>query len=159
MRILWQLTGMQGKESAMYIQELELFQRIPSHIINEIAEFTVEEEYSTDQVLFRQGQDAEYLYLLLDGQVAIIVEGEGKVVFPITEPGSIFGWSALVEPRKYTASAEFAMDSKVLKLDGERLLRLFERFPAEGLLIMRRLAGVIAARLLDSYQRLSIPKK
>lgn len=143
----------------MYIQELELFQRIPSHIINEIAEFTVEEEYSTDQVLFRQGQDAEYLYLLLDGQVAIIVEGEGKVVFPITEPGSIFGWSALVEPRKYTASAEFAMDSKVLKLDGERLLRLFERFPAEGLLIMRRLAGVIAARLLDSYQRLSIPKK
>jgi len=119
----------------------------------------VEEEYSTDQVLFRQGQDAEYLYLLLDGQVAIIVEGEGKVVFPITEPGSIFGWSALVEPRKYTASAEFAMDSKVLKLDGERLLRLFERFPAEGLLIMRRLAGVIAARLLDSYQRLSIPKK
>ncbi len=143
----------------MYIQELELFQRIPSHIINEIAEFTVEEEYSTDQVLFRQGQDAEYLYLLLDGQVAIMVEGEGKVVFPITEPGSIFGWSALVEPRKYTALAEFAMDSKVLKLDGERLLRLFERFPAEGLLIMRRLAGVIAARLLDSYQRLSIPKK
>lgn len=143
----------------MYIQELELFDRIPSHIINEIAEFAIEEDYSAEQVLFRQGEDADYLYLLEDGQLAILVEGEKRVVFPITEPGSIFGWSALVEPRKYTASAEFAMDSKVMKLDGERLLRLFERHPHEGLLIMRRLAGVIAGRLMDSYQKLSFSER
>ena len=143
----------------MYIQELELFDRIPSHIINEIADFAVEENYSVEQVLFRQGEDADYLYLLEDGQLAIVVEGEKRVVFPITEPGSIFGWSALVEPRKYTASAEFTMDSKVMKLDGERLLRLFERHPHEGLLIMRRLAGVIASRLLDSYQKLSFSER
>ncbi|MGA7877052.1 MAG: cyclic nucleotide-binding domain-containing protein [Desulfoferrobacter sp.] len=143
----------------MYIQELELFERIPSHIINDIAGFAVEENYSAEKVLFRQGEDADYLYLLEDGQLAIIVEGEKKVVFPITEPGSIFGWSALVEPRKYTASAEFAMDSKVMKLDGERLLRLFEQHPHEGLLIMRRLAGVIAGRLMDSYQKLSISER
>lgn len=143
----------------MYIQELELFDRIPSHIINEIAGFAQEESHAAEQVLFRQGDDADYLYLLEDGQVAIIVEGEKRVVFPITEPGSIFGWSALVEPRKYTASAELAMDSKVMKLDGERLLRLFERHPHEGLLIMRRLAGIIAGRLMDSYQKLSLAKR
>lgn len=143
----------------MYIQELELFDRIPSHIINGIADFAVEENYSVEQVLFRQGEDADYLYLLEDGQLAIVVEGEKRVVFPITEPGSIFGWSALVEPRKYTASAEFTMDSKVMKLDGERLLRLFERHPHEGLLIMRRLAGVIGSRLLDSYQKLSFSER
>ncbi|MDY0042663.1 MAG: cyclic nucleotide-binding domain-containing protein [Desulforhabdus sp.] len=143
----------------MYIQELELFQRLPSHIINEVAKLCVEESYPAEHVLFRKGEDADYLYLLEDGQVAVTVEGEKKVVFPITESGAIFGWSALVEPRKYTASAEFVMDSKVMKLDGERMLRLFERYPAEGLLIMRRLAGVVAARLLESYQRLSVLKQ
>ena len=143
----------------MYIQELELFERIPSHIINEIAEFAVEEDYPAEHVLFREGDEADYLYLLQDGQLAITVEGEKRVVFPITEPGSIFGWSALVEPRKYTASAEFVLDSKVVRLDGQRLLRIFERNPTEGLLIMRRLAGVIAGRLMDSYQKLSISKR
>jgi len=143
----------------MYIQELELFQRLPSHIINEVAELVVEESYPAEHVLFRKGEDADYLYLLEDGQVAVTVEGERKIVFPIIESGAIFGWSALVEPRKYTASAEFVMDSKVMKLDGERMLRLFERHPAEGLLIMRRLAGVVARRLLESYQRLSVQER
>lgn len=143
----------------MYIQELELFQKLPSHIVNELAKFAVEESYPAEHVLFREGEDADHLYLLQDGQVAITVEGEKKIVFPITESGAIFGWSALVEPRKYTASAEFVMDSKVIKLDGERMLRLFERYPAEGLLIMRRLAGVVAGRLLESYQRLSVSKR
>lgn len=143
----------------MYIQELELFQKLPSHIVNEVAKFMVEESYPAEHILFREGEDADHLYLLEDGQVAISIEGEAKIVFPITEPGSMFGWSALVEPRKYTASAEFVMDSKVLKLDGERILRLFERYPAEGLLIMRRLAGVIAGRLLESYRKLSLSKR
>ena len=143
----------------MYIQELELFERIPSHIINEIAQFAVEEDHPAEHVLFREGEEADYLYLLEDGQLAITVEREKEIVFPITEPGSIFGWSALVEPRKYTASAEFVLDSKVVKLEGERLLKIFERNPTEGLLIMRRLAGIIASRLMDSYQKLTVTKR
>ena len=140
----------------MFIQEVELFERIPSHMINEIAEFAIEESYPGEHVLFREGDLAEDLYILEDGQVNLALQGEDRIVFPVTQEGSVFGWSAFVEPQRYTATAKFVMDSKVIKIDGERVLGLLERHPHEGLIIMRRLAGVIATRLVQSYQRLRI---
>lgn len=138
----------------MFIKEVELFNRIPSHVIDEIAQFASEESLSAEDVLFREGEFADYLYILVDGQVAITLPGKGIVSFPVDETGSVFGWSAIVEPRRYTATAECTMDSKVIKIDGERLLRVFERHPSEGLTVMRRLAGVVAVRLEQSYRRL-----
>jgi CRP-like cAMP-binding protein len=137
----------------MFMQEVELFKSIPSHILHEITQFASEESVRTEQVLFRAGDVAEYLYILEDGQVAITVPGKETITFSVDETGSVFGWSALVEPRRYTATAECTMDSKVIKIDGERLLGLFERHPHEGLLVLRRLAGVIATRLVQTYRK------
>jgi CRP-like cAMP-binding protein len=135
------------------MQEVELFKSIPSHILHEITQFASEESVQAEEVLFREGDIAEYLYILEDGQVVITVPGKKAITFPVDSAGSVFGWSALVEPRRYTASAECTMDSKVIKIDGERLLKLFERYPHEGLLILRRLAGVMGTRLVQSYRR------
>ncbi|NLI34652.1 MAG: cyclic nucleotide-binding domain-containing protein [Deltaproteobacteria bacterium] len=137
----------------MFMQEVELFKSIPSHILHEITQFASEESVQAEEVLFREGDIAEYLYILEDGQVVITVPGKKAITFPVDSAGSVFGWSALVEPRRYTASAECTMDSKVIKIDGERLLKLFERYPHEGLLILRRLAGVMGTRLVQSYRR------
>lgn len=137
----------------MFMQEVELFKSAPSHILHEITQFASEENVPAEKVLFREGDTAEYLYILEDGQVVITVPGKKAITFPVDSVGSVFGWSALVEPRRYTASAECTMDSKVIKIDGERLLKLFERYPHEGLLILRRLAGVMATRLVQSYRR------
>ena len=140
----------------MFVLETELFNRIPSHIIHEIAKFAQEESYPEEHVLFREGELAEFLYILESGQVAITVQGEERTVFPVTQTGSVFGWSAIVEPRRYTATAECVIDTKVVKIDGERLMGLLERHPHEGLIVMRRLAGIIATRLIQSYQRLRV---
>ena len=139
----------------MHIREVELFEGIPSHVIDEIAHLAGKESFPAEHVLFREGEFAESLYILKDGQVAITIQGKTPVTFPIDEPGSAFGWSALVEPRRYTATAEFTMDSQVIKIDGERLLRVFENHPLDGLTIMRRVAGVISRRLIRSYERFS----
>ncbi len=70
-------------------------------------------------------------------------------------PGEMFGWSALVEPNEYTATAQCVKESKVIKVDGELLARVFERHSSEeGLMVMKRLAGVVASRLVSSYQEI-----
>jgi CRP-like cAMP-binding protein len=139
----------------MFILEVELFERIPSHIIDEIAEFAIEESYPAKHVLFRQGNLAEFLYILAGGEVILTVPGGKRTtVFPLTETGSVFGWSAIVEPRRYTATAEVLADARVVKIDGERLMGLLEKHPHEGLVVMSRLAGIIATRLMQSYQSL-----
>ena len=143
----------------MFIQEVELFQGIPSHIIDEIAKMVIQENHKAGHVLFRDDDFADYLYILEEGEINLTIKGDKHLSFPVDTTGSVFGWSALVEPRRYTAGSECIKDSKIIKIDADRLMRVFQIHPAEGLTIMRRLAGVIATRLLKSYQEIVTGKK
>jgi CRP-like cAMP-binding protein len=137
----------------MFIREVDLFKGIATHVIDEIAKLAVEEVYPKGRVLFKRDDFADSLYILEDGRVDLVIQGNERFSFPLNQSGYVFGWSALVEPNRYTATAECVEESKVIKLDGDRLMRIFEKHPMEGLTIMKRLAGVIGTRLDTIYQR------
>jgi CRP-like cAMP-binding protein len=139
----------------MIVQEVDLFRRIPSHVIDEIASLAEEMQPAAGTVLFREGDFAEKLYVLVGGRVDLTVGAERTITFPVEREQSVFGWSALVEPRRYTATATCAGDTTVLCIDGDRLMRVFAKHPQEGLIVMQRLAGVIAQRLQASYRALT----
>jgi len=132
----------------MIFQEVEIFKEIPSYIMDEIAELLSQEIFSAGSQVVREGNFADFFYILEDGE--IVIQSEGRPSLPVNKAGSVIGWSALVEPRRYTATAVCKRESKVIKIDGDRLMRVLEKHPAEGLRIMRRLAGVIASRLVQS---------
>ena len=138
----------------MFIKEVELFHGIPSHIIDEIAGLAIEESYPAGIVIFEAGDFAESLFILEEGWVELYyrTKGKGSIAFIVDEPGNIFGWSALVDPNRYTASAKCVLESRVIRLDGIQLMHVFERHPHQGFLVMRRLAGVIASRFKAEYQ-------
>lgn len=137
----------------MIIREVDLFKGVASHIVDEIAQLAVEEVYPKGTIIFKRGDFADSLYILQEGQVDLLVRGKKRFSFSLHRPGYVFGWSALVEPNRYTATAECIEDSKVIKLDGTRLMHIFEKHPLEGLTIMKRLAGVIGMRLDSVYQK------
>jgi CRP-like cAMP-binding protein len=143
----------------MFIQEVELFQGIPSHIIDEIAELITQESHKAGHVLLKEDDFADYLYILEEGEINLTIQGENYLSFSIDKTGSVFGWSSLVDPNRYTATAECIKESKVIKIDADRLMRIFHKHPVEGLTIMRRLAGVIAMRLVKSYQEIIASRK
>ncbi len=139
----------------MFIKEGDLFHGLPSHIIDEVARLAVEESYPAGHLIFEAGDFAESLYILEEGIVALNYGAKGKdpIIFAVNEPGNIFGWSALVEPNRYTAVAKCVGNSKVIRLDGVQLEHVFERHPHEGFIVMRRLAGIIASRIQTGYQQ------
>jgi CRP-like cAMP-binding protein len=140
----------------MFMQEVELFRRIPSYVIDEIAGIATEESFPEGYQLFRQGDLADFLYILQEGEINISIEKGEQFSFLMNQSGSVFGWSALIEPNWYTATAKCIKKSDVIKIDADRLMRVFEKHPAEGLTIMRRLAGIVATRLVKAYQELSV---
>lgn len=139
----------------MFIREVKLFKEIPSHVIDEIANMATEEVYPSGHVILKRGEYADFLYIIEEGFIELVIQGEEEIVFPLYQPGLVFGWSALVEPNRYTATAQCVKDSKVIKLDGDRLMRIFEEHPAEGMRVMKRLAGVIASRLERIYEKVT----
>lgn len=137
----------------MFLRKAEIFEGVNPELLNRIHDMAEEDHVPEGHVFFRAGDPAAFLYVLKEGQVALTTGGAAPITFPIGEPGAVFGWSALVEPRTYTATCESTMPSSVLKLDGGELLKLFEENPKDGLLVVRRLARVMASRLKVSYER------
>jgi len=136
----------------MFIQDIDLFSGLPSDMMDEISKLFIEKVYPAGGVLFRRGESAEALFILKDGWVDISIGGKGHTSFLVNCSGDVFGWSALLEPRQHRSSATCVKESKVIKINGDRLVQIFERHPAEGLRVLRRLAGIIASRLVSSYE-------
>ena len=57
----------------------------------------------------------------------------------------------MVELNTYTASAECLARSKLIKIEREKLDKIFEKHLADSAQFYKRLAGVICQRLINRY--------
>ena len=142
------------KETEMIIKEIDLFKGIDFNIMEEITNICSEKNYTKDTVLFKQGEKAECMYILEKGTINLIIKNQGTLVYSLSEPGEVLGWSSLVEPGIYTASGVCSTDIKVLKIEREKLNKIFDRFPNTGLNVLRRLGGVFSKRISNAYRDL-----
>ncbi len=138
----------------MIVKEIDLFRGIDPEVMEEIANICSEEKYTKDTVLFEKGEEAESLYILEQGALNLVIKNGGSLIYGLTEPGEVFGWSSLVESGLYTASGVCATDTKVVKIEREKLERVFDRHPEVGFKVLKRLAGVISQRLSNAYRDL-----
>lgn len=128
-----------------------LFADLPEAYLAQFAALAEEITCAAGSALFREGEEASRLYILLDGKVSVQVQPIG-VTQPITilalnTPGQLVGWSGFMPPSYYTAAVVAQENSRLLAFDGAAFNRLLDDNPALGLVIMRRIAGVISQRL------------
>jgi len=138
----------------MIFNESFLFKNIDFRVIKEIAEICRLESYARETVLFSKGEDAKSLYILEDGTVSLLIHQGASLNYELSDPGEIFGWSSMVESGRYTAACVCTTDLRAVRIDRDKLNRIFNRHPAEGLKILKRLAGVFSKRLLNAYRDL-----
>lgn len=138
----------------MFIKEVELFRDLGPEFMGEIAKKAHEESYEAGHVLFNNGDPAETLYILRQGRVKLLIQEGGSMNFIVDKAGGIIGWSALVEPNIYTASAQCDEPTRLVCIEKSNIEEIFQRFPAEAYLVMKRLAGVVGLRLVSSYKEI-----
>jgi len=143
----------QNKGWEMHITEMDLFTGLDLNVMAEIADVCcVEESFTKGTVIFREGDEAKFLYILVDGAVDLKIKGE-TTVYSLAAQSDIFGWSSMVENAQYTATAACSNDIRVIKIDTRKLNRLFNENPIFGLTVYRRLCGVFNLRLSNIYKR------
>lgn len=135
----------------MIIEESDLFEGLSSEIINEIGRNMIEEFYGKGSFVFKERRLAEHFYILREGKIRLSVGEKGRITHLVSNPGEAFGWSSLVGRDTYTASAECLAPCKVVKIEKEKLNKVFENDPASGLVFFKHLAGIIGERLISSY--------
>ncbi|MEW5989321.1 MAG: cyclic nucleotide-binding domain-containing protein [Chloroflexota bacterium] len=113
-----------------------------------------EKMVDTGQLLFAEGAAAEHLYFLIDGEVEILLEvNEGQarhVPLSTIPPGELIGWSALVEPRLFTASARATRPSRLIAFNAVGLEQDMVGQPHLCNLLLRKVVQVLSHRLKDT---------
>jgi CRP/FNR family transcriptional regulator, cyclic AMP receptor protein len=120
-----------------------------------IAMITEEAEFEQGITLFEEGQTADMLYFLVDGNIDLyyVVEEqfhpETRKEFIVGEinPGEVFAISTLIEPYMYTSTARVDKHSKLLKIQAEALRALLEKDCQLGYKVMRQIARAAIDRL------------
>jgi CRP-like cAMP-binding protein len=112
--------------------------------------------FSQDQVIFEQGQPANFVYIILRGEVIIQFKPDDAPLLTVTRinPGGIFGWSAALRHKVYTSMACTTMESDAYRFSGLDIHILCEKYPETGVVLLGRLASVIAERLHSTHAQI-----
>ena len=140
------------------LAEFDLFRDIPADVLKEVAEIGEEIFVGKDGYVFREGERADKLHLLVKGSIALRVKltsrPESVTVSIVSRPHQTLGWSGVVAPNHYTASAYCEEDSMLVALPAEKFMKVLESHPEVGFKIMLRVTEIISDRLRNSRQAL-----
>lgn len=147
--------SMQGKVNAPGdpFETLPFFTNLSSDELDLLRTLFISFDVCEGETLFSQGKAAEYLYIVVKGQVEVNFKPDDgpPLVVARVGPGGIVGWSSALGSRVYTSGAVASVSSKLLRVRGDDLRSICERYPGTGAILLDRLAAVIAERLRNTH--------
>lgn len=135
------------------LPKVEIFEGLSSSQLKLLAPLFTLCSCDKGEIIFSQGDEAENLYVVVEGMVDICFnpdDGEPITVAQIEKDG-VFGWSAAFGSEYYTSGARCVEKSKLLCVRGNDLKKFHENHPKTGILILDRLAKVVASRLKRTH--------
>ena len=137
------------------LDQFVLIEGFPKEHVEVLRPLIQDARYEADEVIFRQGDKAEHLFFVLEGSVLIQFNPDDGPVLTVSQvgQGGVFGWSAALGSSRYTSSAICSQKGWFIRMQGEELKILCQEHPETGILILNRLAGVIAQRLRGTHDQ------
>jgi CRP/FNR family transcriptional regulator, cyclic AMP receptor protein len=126
------------------IRKVEILEGLSELELQSMVSFFREENLDSGVSLCQEGSRADQLYVLEQGSVSIRSHKHGQL--EIATPGRIVGWSFLVPPYRYTASAVTTAPSQFLVIKTPDFYSLIHREPQMGVKVMNNLAQIMASR-------------
>jgi CRP-like cAMP-binding protein len=136
------------------LRNVELFEGATDELLSKVAEIAEEKTFALGEMIFEEGEKAKWIYVLLEGKVRISIDLTSKpayiTVAMIDEPHWAFGWSGIVAPYRYTATATCDVETRVLAIPGLEFENLLMKEPQCGCGVMKKLTELISSRLRNS---------
>lgn len=108
------------------------------------------------QLIFREGEPADRLFVIRRGRVALEVHvpGGGDHLIDTVDEGEVLGWSWLVPPYHWLFDARAVDEVSAIAMDALCLRTKCDEDPALGYLLMQQVSQVMYHRLQAARIRL-----
>jgi hypothetical protein len=144
--------GLSNIERVLFLQSAELFSQLSGEDLVPVAERAEEVHFRAGETFIHQGEPGDCLYLLVDGEASIAVQGVGQI--GSRGPRGAIGEMAIVWRRPRSADCIALTDISALKIRYDDFWELMEERPA----LAQGVIKVLALRLdqtMENLQRLS----
>src|SRR5271157_5691743 len=127
------------------LRNVDIFQGLSDEELKVAARFCQEEAVPQGVTLCEEGARADKLFILEEGSVSMRLTSGSH--YGIRTPGKILGWSFLVPPNRYTATAVTDGPCKLLVIKSPDFYDLIHKDAKVGLMLMDNLSKIVASRL------------
>jgi CRP/FNR family cyclic AMP-dependent transcriptional regulator len=141
---------------AKTLREISFLQDMRPEHLEQIANIARIREFDEHDVIFREGDLAERIYLVVDGNVSleICAAGVGCKQILTLGPGELLGWSSLLGQSRYTAKARASRSARLVEINVPQITKMCDGDSEFGYELMRRTALALAKRLSATRMQL-----
>ncbi len=131
------------------LYSIPIFQDLKEKDISIITGMIHYRNYLKGEYIFYQGDPGIGLYIIREGEVSIIdIDSAGHVQsLANLSKGDFFGELALIEDEKRSATAIAKSDAKIAIIFKPDLDEFIERYPAQGIKILKGILQIVTYRL------------
>ena len=140
-------------ERLLLLRDVPIFSHLSIQQLDAISQLMTERQYVRGEVVFREGDPASELFLMIEGKVRIVTDygsPEETTLNELVAP-SYFGEMAILDDKARSATVAVIDDTRLLGLDGESFKDLMLQMADISLEICRSLSTRV--RGLESAQR------
>jgi len=136
--------------STHWLKKAELFEALEESHLNALLSRSTVESFPEGKIIFREGEEATHLYVLIQGVVDLTVKAQEPIDFmtsKVQKEGAVFGIPCMIPPFRYNVTARCFQTSKVLRIEADHIKKKMEEDPKMGMEIMKKLASIYFNRL------------
>jgi len=124
--------------------------------LQQLATFGDSRTYQADDVVIRQGEDNDHLYLVLKGRLEVFQDIEGPdLSVAILEAGDSLGEVSVFDPGPASALVKAVVESEVWLITRDSLDNLFAANPKVAYRLVSRIATCLSKRLRQMNDKLT----
>jgi CRP-like cAMP-binding protein len=109
-----------------FLKSISLFSSFDEDAISQLLNKSIVTEYKKDRLLFLTGDEAEFLYIIINGWVKLFREtsdGHESIFYVLTH-GEAFGKIAMLKKSSFDYSAEIVADSVLMKIPASFMIEM-----------------------------------
>jgi signal transduction histidine kinase len=128
---------------------ISVFAGLPDDQITWFIQQAVELPVKAGETYFREGDPAEAMFVILEGQIQVRGEIGGETVVISLQPGAVTGVLPFSRMKQFTVGARALTDARVLRFPSSLFPELVQKMPE----LTQRLVGLMSDRIRETTRR------
>ena len=139
----------------MHLKQSDLFTGLGHNFLKQTMAIAEKVSFEKGNFILKEGEPADCFFILIEGQISLLLGDTGKVVYQSSGLGEVFGFASLIGRDTYFLTVRCDGPSVILRIDRRKMEKILTDDLDNGYLFFKKLSGALGNRLMTMYTQLA----